>query len=462
MANRIRAALLTYTTRRDFWLSAGLWLFLVIIAAFARAPEALLMILFANAILGTLLVQHVASQFANPRARLLPRFAAAHLLVAGAMAVAMVAVPAGMVAPGDAGSGFFMAGFGLALLALGAWSFYRGDTVLSRVMFALVLAGIIAIQYVAEGIPAYLVRGNPIVSLAALGIGLVGLGTLGMRLRRLSEGMPEYSRRAFTLPPDSKSREGKRAWRQWEGQQISRSKAKGWLHDTQFRLLLRRADATGSLRRFLLRRITAGFYGPFGAPLLFVNALAIVWWSGWVERSPGSSPTEMISYWALFAIFMGVNLLATSWLAHWPYLARELLYPLSRKDFVRDLIGTSAFDTAALAAGWYGGILVGLALFRSQEPIFPIALSYVATTLPAFLVACLSTLWLASLRSLWLAVCGILFVGVLSLAMVLAASAATEQLSRPASLTLVVVMTAAVVAGLYWVTFRRWCRVDLD
>jgi hypothetical protein len=469
-AHRLRAALRTYTTRGVFWLLAAVWLLWFVITAPTRNPASpsafdLVFYLVISAMFGCAMVKQLKSQFVNPRARLLPHFAAPHLVVAGAMAVAIVVLPALVIASSNVSSGLAMVGLGLALLVFNAWSSYRDDSLLPRAaVIVTMVAGWAAAQYYTDRVLWLLWLGlvdNPIVALGALGIGLAGLGALGVRLWMLSEEMPEYAHHVLGSRSDTTSLVGKRAQRQWEGRQIARSPIMAGLLDVQFRLFLRGAAACRPLRHLFLRRVTQGGFGVLGAPLLLQFTLLMVFASGWPGTSARPCAPEAAPLVAVWVILAAMAFLGASWMRPAPHLARESLYPRGRKGFVRDLICTSTIDTAGLAAGYCGGIIVGLALFASQEPIMPVAVAYLATTLPALLAACGCVPWLASLRSLGDLVVGLIPVGYLSLVLALAADSAIEDLSRPTALAVIAAMTAATLAGVYWSTYWRWCHLDL-
>jgi len=149
------------------------------------------------------------------------------------------------------------------------------------------------------------------------------------------------------------------------------------------------------------------------------------------------------------------------WLRRWPYLAPESLWPLGRRDFVRDLARSLASDMAPAAGAHCAIIIVWLELCSPQGLLGELP-PWLALTMAQYAVAYCLMFWLVSFRRLWVLLLGSLAVSVISGALVIAALAADERFWSPVNLALAIFVTALAVAVVYRLAFRRWCHVDLD
>jgi hypothetical protein len=472
MASRFLAALRTYATRRDFWfLGACCLLPLYVAMAFAgrRTSDTawdtmsyLLFFLSVNAVPGMMVGMQLKLQFANPRARLLPGFAAPHLLAAGAIVAAVVVLEVGVLASARGASALAVTGFALVVIAAAAWACSAVHAALSWLSAILAAGLVVASVYFARSIEAHLLGGNPIASLAEVCIGLAALAVLGWRLWVLSEEEPGYSRRLPASIWDFTSRAASRDRRQLEAQAIARSPTRGWLYDLGLRLALRWGTASGPLRRLLLHQAAGGFSGLFFAPVQVVFLLYFFWLQRWPEGAHATGSGLALLMVSFFPVLMAMSVLGGVWARRLPYLARESLHPLSRTAFVRSFIGSGACDTAAVAAGHCAGIVVGLALFHPQWPPITLVLPYLAMTVVQYFAMYCVTLWLISFRSYWVLVLGNLLTIPSSAGLVVAAVSASEEFWSPVRIALALATTVAAVAVLHRLTLRRWCRMELD
>ena len=212
-ANQLCQVLRTYTTLCRSWMAVLLWLLIHVMLWGPRLwsseplSELLLEImcipLMGSVALGTIMGRMLKLQFVNPRARLLPGFRAAHLVVAGAIVGAAIAIQAVLVPPGG-GAVEPLALLSLTLLAIvaAAWIAYLMSPVGRGLIMALVFASIFAQpQYITGLIQA--LNDSPIVCLGIACVGLAAMAALGVRLWMLSEEMPEYSRQVpvFWISP---------------------------------------------------------------------------------------------------------------------------------------------------------------------------------------------------------------------------------------------------------------------
>lgn len=465
MASRLHAVFLTYTTRRSVWLFASLWLLMHVPLTFGRghASElpagAMPIFLFANAGLGLMLGLHVKGQFANPRARLLPDFAFPHLLAAGTIVAGSVLLDACLLAWAHAVSGLAVAAVALALIAGAVWSSCRAGPVSSWLLAILLIAGCAAPQPFAGQILAYLFGGHRIVLVGFTCFGLATLSILAVRLWRLQEAMPEYSRGIPESAWDFMSRGRERDRRRFEGQVIARAKTAAWLHDVRFRLLFRWSGTRGPLGRLLLLQLAGRSPGASVA----LAQVGLVFYVFWLKRvAPGASDGMDSAFLLSFlpvAVAMGV--LGGIWLRRRPYLACESLYPLGRTTFVRGLICNGACDTAFAAAGHCAGLVVGLSLFHVPEPWLAMIGPYLACIVAQYALMHLVTLWLVSFCSFWGLVLGAELASAVSAGLVVAAVFAGEAFWSPARAAMAIALIAAAVILLYRITFRRWCQLEL-
>jgi hypothetical protein len=473
MGNQLRQVLRTYTTRRLVWVIVAFWVLTHVSLVFwwLGTPSSLPNVkdlsqivrspLLAALLLGEMVGFLLKLQFANPRARLVPHFAAAHLIVAGTILAAAVGVCSGAIAWAGGVSGLAVAGFALVAMAAVVWCSYLTHVAIILLLFVLLLYAIgVASPYIA----AILMDGSPRVSLTEWCAGLAAFALLGRRLLMLHEGMPEYGQQMSASIWDLTSRTGRRNLQQFETQAIARSRLHGWLRDVEFRLVFRWLPARALLRRLVLRQLSDGFYALFCAPYQFGLLVFLVWLQGSALRTVGGAsiliyPCFFLSF---FPIYIAMTMMHGYLMRRWRHLARESLYPLTRNDLVGDLFRSSACDMAAVTAGQCAGIVVGLALFCPEGPLTAMALPYFAMTLGQYALAYCVILWLASFRRVWSSMLGLFAMSILSAALITAGLATGDWFSSPVNVALAVTAVVATVVVLYRLAFRRWCRVDLD
>jgi hypothetical protein len=377
------------------------------------------------------------------------------------MVAAAVALESIAIALGFEVSGWAVAGLALVLIAAVAWCVY----LFSLRSFLLIaglpaLAMVIARQQLIGPIQAAIGGTNPAVTWTMIGLGVAALAGLGWRLRKLSEEMPEYSRRPPATMWDA-SRAARRERQHWEAQVIAKSRLQGWFSDLLFRLVLPRVAKRNAWSRFLLRQLAGGYSSIVLAPIQLLFALAPL---GVLlaQKSVGipndvAVPLLMVM---TMPILFAMGILTAAWLERWPYVSRELLFPVSRADFIRDLIRSSACDVLGLALGHAAGIVVGLVLFAPKSLVV-VLLACLAITAMQYVVLFGAMLWLASFRHDWIAILGILVAAILSGVLGLAALLAGDGLWIPWTLAVAAAVTVVAAVGLYRVAFRRWCEADV-
>ncbi|MCX7427941.1 MAG: hypothetical protein NTW96_20225 [Planctomycetia bacterium] len=462
-ANQLRQVLRTYAKQWLCWVIVASWLgtqFTLLTWPSLRPAErlshAMMTPLMGDLFLGIVMGAMLKLQFANPRARLLPGFAAAHLVVGGVIIGVAVAIKAALVSTW-AGAGAQLALLSLTLVAIVAavWIGYWMSVAGSYLLIVLIFAAVFAPQYGAGLIQV--LSDRPIVSVGIMCVGLAALAALGARLRTLHEEMSEYSRQV-PMRWDLASRAGNRDRRRWEAQVIARSPTQGWLRDAEFRLVLRDGAPMSTLRRLLLRQLAGGFSSLHVMPVLFTTMLFVVWFQSWSQESVDAGKVLVLSF---FPMQMALGIVGGWWLRCWPYFAHESLRPLGRRDFVSDVAISRACDTAAAAGMHCAMLVVWLGFFSAQGP-HGLLLRWVVLTMAQYVVGYCVMYWLVSFRRFWVLVLGTSGASFVSAALVTAALFTNGGFWPPGSLALAIIATALAVASLYRLAFRRWCRIDLD
>jgi hypothetical protein len=213
-----------------------------------------------------------------------------------------------------------------------------------------------------------------------------------------------------------------------------------------------------ALRRLLLRQLAGGFSSLHVMPVLFTTMLVVVWFQSWSQESVDAGGVFVLS---VVPMQMTLGMVGGFWLRWWPYLAHESLRPLGRRDFVRGLAISRACDTAA-AAGMHCAMPVVLLGFFSPQGPHGLLLRRVVLTMAQYVAGYCVMYWLVSFRRFWVLVLGISGASFVSAALVTAALFTNGGFWPPGSLALAILATALAVAWFYRLTFRRWCRIDLD
>jgi len=468
MGNKIRQVLHTYTNGANFWMITAFWLLIhgMIIRSYGptsswpsemrprllgSAVKGLLMPTF---FLGVAVVSLLKLQFANARARLLPSFAAAHLIVPGVVIAATIAGSTWAIVWAGHASGSAVAALVVVEMATAVCLAYLGPAgpfVLCLILFLITLCD--GDRFAA----ALILEGNPVIIVSAMCVGLASLAAVGARLSMLREDMPDYSWRT----PGSTRAAGRLSERQGGGRTMARWGLLRRLRDVEFRLVFRHLPARAPLRRLLLRQLNDGFDARLLAPLQFGVVLFFV------ANQPSVPPTIHGGFLAglsvlapsLIAILFATPTLGKTTLPRL-YLARESLYPLSRLSLVGDLALSSACSTAILAAAHCAGILAAVAIFHAEGTLAAPVLPYLALTIAQYAVVYCAIVWLALFRSVWVQAMGWFATSILSSALVTMALS-LDWHSSPSSVPMIVILAVAIVALPVRAALVRWCRVEL-
>ena len=413
--------------------------------------------LLGNLFLGAMVGAMLKVQFADPRARLMPRFAVPHLAVAGAIIATAIGIQSAL-APGWAGIGGQAAMISVAFLAIvaAAWTFYSMNALGSILLMFLPFLVMLIPRHVAKLLQV--VIDDPVLS-AGLGcIGLASLAALAVRLWTLSEEKPEYSRR-LPFRWDFSSGAAARLWQRREAEAIQRAPRQSWLLDIQFGFLLRKDAANSSWRRVLLRQLGGGFSVLNGVFIMFMVMLAILIPIQMLARKPGGEANFIVL--TFMPMQMALGMLGGMWLRRWPLLARESLRPLGRREFVHDMARSLACDLAAPVTAHLTVIVIFLELLLPQGSMSGLLLPWLALTAAQYIVAGCLMFWVVSYRRFLGLLLGVMTICGLSAASAHLVLFGLPGFWSPVTVTFAVVGTGFAAGMMYRVAFRRWCRVDL-
>jgi hypothetical protein len=114
------------------------------------------------------------------------------------------------------------------------------------------------------------------------------------------------------------------------------------------------------------------------------------------------------------------------------------------------------FDIVAIAVGFMGGMIVGLAAFQPERLLSGSTPLYIAMIIAQIFMMGCAMLFLASYRSFVDIFLRVYVIVILSMVLIFSAIFG-NWLSSSVS----IVATAAGSVGFYWLAFRRWCEIDL-
>ena len=141
-----------------------------------------------NMMIGLIVGMHIKVQYANPRARLLPGFNAAHLIVPAIIITAAILLEV-WIANVYGVPYFALAGYALFLIAAGSWSAYSMRGYYNFLFIVFMFASMFMPNYFV----APFLTGGILVSVAVFCIGVIALAALGACIMMLCEDMPEYA-----------------------------------------------------------------------------------------------------------------------------------------------------------------------------------------------------------------------------------------------------------------------------
>lgn len=457
-ANQLRQALRPYTCHWVFWAMIAIWFVMhapLPSASQQDLPDFVWMSLMANMALGTGIGAMLKMQFANPRARLTPGFRAAHLVATGGFVCVVLAVEAALApAWGSAAPRLAMPSVAVLAMAASAWFAYSKFSALWLLIAPMVLVPALAPQLLAGSTQVLI--SSPLLSLGLIAVGLMALAALGARLCVLSEESPEY---LWQIPSgDLTPRPGNRNQRKLEAQMVTRSRSLMWRLDLQFDLVVRAGNPMGRLRRLLFRQLANGFSSLSMIPGIFVVMLIVFWLQSGSEHPIQSGEVFFLAF---FPQAMVLGMVTGVWLRRWPHLALESLWPLERRDLVRDLSKSLAWDMAPAAVAHCVAIIVCVKLLFPQGPLPDLLRLWLTLTIGQYVVAYCLVFWLVATRSYLVLALGAFGISFLSAGLVIAALFAEPGFWSPLNLAVASIATALAAVLLYRLAFRRWCHVDL-
>jgi hypothetical protein len=453
MANQLWQVFRTYITSRIFWFWVGYWILMCVIACLNKnhtptKPGSIFIPLFPSFMLGIMVGGHLKTQFSNPRARMLPDFAIAHLIVPGIIIAAMITLDAVIITWAWGCSFLTAAGFVLIMLAPIFWSVYLNQFIFSLLLQIPFFVLVFAPQYFIGTI----LIADPISASLLVFFGLAIFAALGMSLLKLNEDMPGYSHPTLGFNWDLTTKEGRRNRRQWDAQSINSSKFWGWLYDFEFRLAFRWLSDKAPFRRLLLNQLAEDFSCLFLALIMFLGIT-------FIYSSSHNLRSALIDSFSLsFVAIVAMAVICGIWLRRWPYLSRELLLPVSRKDFVRDIVRSNAFDMAAIACAQVAGIILGTLLSGSDKPFIGFVLPHIAMVIAQYAILCFLILWLVAYRR-YLLVAVVNLVGIIILVALISAAIYSGEIIKWMIALGIVVVTSTIY---YQLAFRRWYNIELD
>jgi hypothetical protein len=445
-----------YTTRWELWLWISLWFFYFLIMGFGsdssprRLEGIFFMSWFPSVMLGTTVGTNLKQQFANPRARLLPNFTLAHLIIPGVMIAILIMIDAIVFVHGNDVSLVAMAGFILIMFISGIFASY---------LYPSIYAWLSQIPILVIGLnPKYMsvliLSGGPTISGMLLCIGLCELKALVARLMNLNEEMYEYSFKAPSTYWGLCSGAAKRERQQWEAQNIAHSRIRGWLCDVIFRIVFNCLPNRGLFRRILLWQLAGNFYALLLALVQFALVLLLFSPKSW-NKSPIGFDEYFLSF---FLIMLITAFLAGIWLRRWRYLSRESLYPSERSNFVHCFFSNFTLDMMTIAIGFCAGIIVKIAIFNPHVLFSGFVFIYIAMILALFVMETCLMIWLIPVRDFFCLLFGYM---AMVLVWTILVSAVAFSDYWPWSIA-ALILTLGTIVIFYMFAFHEWYNLDLD
>ena len=402
---------------------------------------------------------HMKEQFAHPRAHLMPGFRRVHVTVAAGVILAIaVVLPAALTWLLGLRSVGLVA---LSLLLFGTvlWMMLEPSTWLGFLVavgaFALVTgSGTGALQQLVSG------QFEP-QAFALLVFGAAVALRSVVRLARLNEDMPGYEIR---VQWDWTGR-GPMNRQAWSGRGRLLPGLHDWIAKRQMARQTRHARRASASWWARVCRWQVGMVSGWSLWLwilgvvLYVHILHILIW--WIPTEPSPTASRMLRTTSFVLTFMPMIAAMGTFVRRNPMLGHELLMPVERNAYVRQLGAAAALSLFQL---WVGVNLV-LALWwllASPQPLQWAMLIGAVALSGAFQVAGFAVVvWASRYRSRWLGALalGILFFAIMTLQM-------RWFVSPPDQLPHEILWVAGIIAVLgLLITFdayRRWLAADFD
>jgi hypothetical protein len=401
---------------------------------------------------------HIKDQFADSRSHLTPDFRRVHIVVAAVatLIIVVVALPiltwlidlqsvsVGLVAI----TVFVFGAMFWSVLVLSNWIICP---ILTMMLFCL-------LQPARRALVVFVTGHFEAQAVGLLALGAAMIVTAGMRLFRLNEDMPGYQTGTRW------GGYGSRQSRPWSDEGRVFPRLMDWIQERQMARLTRLARQASESRWARICRWQAGMVA--GGSLWFwiagtlVYAHIVRWWAQAKEPEQATVTIGVISFvLTLMPAVATVGILQSRMLK----LGRELLLPVQRKSYIRQLGTAAAVSHLQLWAGMSLGFLLSL-LLTGPRPIQLAVLAGVLASSAAFQVAAFGLLvWVARYRTPVL-------LGLVVMALVMAMQSVqmawTQWSPGQSHLPYHLIWIAAVIAvvGLLitWDAYRRWLVADFD
>lgn len=395
----LAAAFSTYSLHDDWFLVLIIWLFScasILILKIAPSADTVwvfikMSLTVAIICLGFKMGGHLKYLFVHPQARLMPGFATAHLFVAKTIIMTAVLLESLLSFLAAGISGLAMASFSLFAIVVIAGLAFLGKP---KYNLAVILCGL-GMVFIHENIIKVVLFSGLTGPLLIFLLGFLVMEFLARKLVTFSEESPSYSQ----VPPSSSYLDFKNPVDRQEIHRLQQANARangqlqapGW-RDHLCRFTFRHLAVPGALRRLQLQQLATGFSDLFLIPSQFAMVLILYFLGGF------SGGRETPNYlWLIFCpIPCAVYLMVSACQQRQPSLVRELLFPMSRKDFVDDLLRYFGCHTVFVAIGHSVALLVIFFLFLPQVPPGGFVLACMAGIFLLYPLAWVGSFWLAS------------------------------------------------------------------
>ncbi len=349
-------------------------------------------------LLSALLVTHVWQQVVNERVRLVPNFGRVHMSVAAAAAlVVTVVVPTLMAWNADLSP---IGPIAVAVFMLSAFLWWRliQSRWLNFLLWATSMAflfGLVPFEYLAD--LALVQHEGQSLGLLAVGVFMVVLGVI--RIGQLDEDLPQYRRPM------------QRNWDQEELTNRPRAAAEeplshwlpGWLTRKPMARLIGHARNASNSRWARVRRWQAGVCHPSSPWLWTLGTILCLQVFNWRGTKPTAS--DLLFWLTVWPMIASVG----QWCVKRKALAYELLLPVGRRAYIRQLFAVFAIFCFQLWCALYAGLILWWFLFAPQAPSLVVVANVFILSLLAQIGLFGMVIWLAKYRAELLMV-GLVFV----------------------------------------------------
>ncbi|MDZ7619633.1 MAG: hypothetical protein U1E05_21755 [Patescibacteria group bacterium] len=469
LGRQVVQALRVYFTHMTFWVWVGLfavWHFGTLQMPLG-GELGLGFLVFAHAAFAYEIGRTLAAQFADPRARLFPGFAKAHLMAAGALVAASLSmiVLIGIVrrAPLLGGLSLCFAATGVAILIPVGKGLTEHRSFLARGAWSLGILGVVLMALV--GYLDSLLSPSVTDYRLNLLLGCTGLAAIvaaSVRLARLSEDSPGYYAMADGSDWDTEvTATGDEQTKERAKQAAYRPNA-GSFSDRMFSIVLRRLPKSGRMRHLLLFHLASR--PPYFAFLITMGIIAL--WllfghgRGW---NPGESlrAGERLVLCAVPLCF-AIASVSKAAVRRRGFLSFEWLLPLDRIGFVREMDLANTIRMLVAAATHFL-LLSAVILVRGIDIHFGVGSAWLAVILSQYMVGYKLVFLVSSFGPSCL---GEIVLVIAALGLSGATTAilgyTTTEVPWHFGTVMAVVVSALAALGLHRLGCCRWRHIDLD